>query len=259
MIRHMRCLLSVHLLPATLDPERLPGCVAVMIDVLRASTTITHAVAAGCDHVVPCREIQEARDLAARISPTSPLLAGERGGTRIPGFDLGNSPASFTPTAVKDREIVFTTTNGTAALVACEAADVVLIGAFSNLSAIVDTLSELHKPVHLVCAGTNGTVTTEDCLCAGGIGLALRKRGQFDTHADDAARMTIEMYQRHGTDPATLLDELRNSHGGRNLDQLGFDSDIESAAQQDQLTVVPVFDSADGTIRALQPQATRMQ
>ena len=94
MIRHMPCLLSVHLLPATLDPERLPGCVAVMIDVLRASTTITHALAAGCDHVVPCREIQEARDLAARVSPTSPLLAGERGGTRIPGFDLGNSPVS---------------------------------------------------------------------------------------------------------------------------------------------------------------------
>lgn len=249
--------LSTHLLPTTLDPEQLPGCVAVMIDVLRASTTITYAVAADCGDIFPCRAIQEARDLAASLASQAPLLAGERGGTQIPGFDLDNSPASYTPETVKGRTIVFTTTNGTATLAACGAADVILVGAFSNLSAIVETLAELDKPVHLACAGTNGMVTAEDCLCAGAIGLQLRSQGRLDTHSNDATRMTIEMYQRCRSGPTTLADELRNSHGGRNLQQLGFDTDIECAARRDRLALVPVFDPQRGTIRAMQPQAMR--
>ena len=126
MIRRMPPLLTIHFLPTTVKSARLAGTVAVMIDVLRASTTVTHALAAGCDSIRPCRDVVEARQLAAHASACqdtlAPLLAGERGGTRIDGFDLGNSPSHFTTTTVGGRTIIFTTTNGTSALEHCRPA-----------------------------------------------------------------------------------------------------------------------------------------
>src|SRR5436305_14591547 len=104
---------QVHLLPALVPPGRLAGGVAVVIDVLRATTTIVHALAAGCIAVRPCAEIAEARELADRLPAGKVLLAGERGGKPIEGFDLGNSPREFTSSRCKGTTLVLTTTNGT--------------------------------------------------------------------------------------------------------------------------------------------------
>src|SRR5437660_4212565 len=106
----------VHLVPQLIDPGRLKGSVAVVIDVLRATTTIVYALGAGCTAVRPCAEIDEARALAATLPKRSTLLAGERDGKPIKGFDLGNSPREFTPKKCKGKTVVFTTTNGTRAI-----------------------------------------------------------------------------------------------------------------------------------------------
>jgi 2-phosphosulfolactate phosphatase len=257
MIPAMMPQLSIHLLPNTVERDRLDGSVAVMIDVLRASTTLIHALDAGCHCIKPCQDIATARQLACQPMldadpPTrAPLLAGERDGVRIDGFDLDNSPAHFTPNAVSGRTIVFTTTNGTAALDACRNAELVLVAAFNNTRAIVQTLAHRRLDVHLVCAGTNGQVTAEDCLCAGAIGLALQELGHFDTLSCDATRIAIGLYQQVQNDPARLLNEIRESHGGRNLRQLGFDHDISLAAQRDTVDLVPTFDSHNNTISVL--------
>jgi len=249
--------LSIHLLPATVDPDRLAGSVAVMIDVLRASTTLTHALAAGCHAIRPCRDVDTARTLAGMPPADStgprepPILAGERGGIRIDGFDLDNSPARYTPETVGGRTIVFTTTNGTTALETCRHAELVLVAAFVNTRSVVDTLIRLGQPVHLVCAGTDGEITAEDCLCAGAIGLALQQQGGFDTLSHDSAQIAIELYRRVDDDPAGLLEAIRNSHGGRNLRRLGFDSDIALAARRDTIDLVPAFDSHSNTISVL--------
>ena len=253
--------LSIHLLPNTVDPDRLGGSVAVMIDVLRASTTLTHALAAGCHSIRPCRDVDTARQLASQLAPDdsptrqAPLLAGERGGIRIDGFDLDNSPAGFTSQTVAGRTIVFTTTNGTAALEACRHAQLVLVAAFSNMNAVIQTLLQRGQEVHLVCAGTDGQVTAEDCLCAGAIGLALRQHTGFDTHACDATRIAIGLYQHLDEhldqEPDLLLEAIRDSHGGRNLRELGFDEDIALAARRDTLDLVPCFNSHDNTISVL--------
>ena len=249
--------LSIHLLPTTVDPDRLAGSVAVMIDVLRASTTLAHALAAGCHSIRPCRDVETARALAGEPPPDTgdppqaPLLAGERGGIRIDGFDLDNSPARFTPETVGGRTIVFTTTNGTAALETCRNADLVLVAAFANTRAIVQALVRHGQPVHLVCAGTDGDITAEDCLCAGAIGLALQQHGGFDTHSYDSTRIAIELYQHLGDDPARLLEAIRDSHGGRHLQRLGFDDDIVLAARRDTVDLVPSFDSHSRTISVL--------
>src|SRR5258708_17392007 len=106
---------SVALLPELASPARLAGSVAVVIDVLRATTSIVHALAAGCACVHPCAEVDEARSLADQMRAGRVLLAGERGGNPLPGFDLGNSPRRFTPRASNCVTLVLTTTNRTRA------------------------------------------------------------------------------------------------------------------------------------------------
>src|SRR5437588_11258931 len=102
----------VHLLPGLAPAGALAGGVAVVIDVLRATTTIVHALIAGCTTVRPCAEIAEAQELAGSMRVGRVLLAGERGGAPLPGFDLGNSPAEYTPKVCKGRTLVLTTPNG---------------------------------------------------------------------------------------------------------------------------------------------------
>src|SRR4051812_17592854 len=109
----------VHFLPDLVPPGALRGGVAVVVDVLRASTVMIHALAAGSKEVVPCLEIEEARQVKARLPAGTALLAGERHGRPIEGFDLSNSPAEFTAEACRGRTIVLTTTNGTRGVLAC--------------------------------------------------------------------------------------------------------------------------------------------
>ena len=157
--------LAVHFLPVLVTPEELAAGDVVMIDVLRASTTITQALVSKATAVIPCREVEEARQTAGGLPPKTAVLGGERGGLPIPGFDIGNSPAEYTPATVQGKLVVFTTTNGTLALLQCRAAARVLIGSFVNLSAVIDKLNG-DRPIHLLCAGTRGRITREDVLSA---------------------------------------------------------------------------------------------
>src|SRR6516164_2036425 len=97
---------QVHLLPELAPPGRLTGGLAVVIDVLRATTTMVHALAAGCTAVRPCAEVDEARELAGSMRAGRVLLGGERGGLAPPGFDLGNSPREYTPRVCRGNTLV---------------------------------------------------------------------------------------------------------------------------------------------------------
>ena len=165
----------VHLLPRLIPHGALRGGVAVVVDVLRATTVMVHALAAGCEAVIPCGEIDEAREIAASLPEGTALLVGERQGLPIPGFDLGNSPGDFTPEVCKGKTLVMTTTNGTRAILASLEAERVYIASFGNLRATSDELSvqflkKDHKhPVHIICAGTDGHISLEDSLLAGAL------------------------------------------------------------------------------------------
>jgi len=127
--------IDVYLLPALVEPADLAGKAVAVIDVLRATTTIIQALAAGAAEVIPCLEVEEARRIAVPLGGRA-VTGGERGGKQIPGFDLGNSPAEFTPERVAGKTVVFTTTNGTRAMQRCKEARRVLVAAFTNLSAV---------------------------------------------------------------------------------------------------------------------------
>jgi 2-phosphosulfolactate phosphatase len=164
-------MLNVHLLPSLTTPADLAGGLVVVIDVLRATTTICHALAAG-GVVIPCLEVDEARGVAGDYPPGQAVLGGERKGLRIEGFDLGNSPSEYTPATVGGRTVVFTTTNGTRALRQCAAASRVILGAFANLSAVCREVAGVLTSggaAHLLCAGTRGEITSEDALFAGAV------------------------------------------------------------------------------------------
>ena len=160
----------VHLLPDLFQPEQLTGGIAVIIDILRASTTMITALHHGAAAVVPWGTVEQAMHIRQTSGPeTRVLLGGERGGVRIEGFDLGNSPADYTTDVVDSRILGFTTTNGTRALLRSVQADQIVVGAFVNLSVLITHLRRKNRPVHLVCAGTDGHITGEDVLFAGAV------------------------------------------------------------------------------------------
>jgi 2-phosphosulfolactate phosphatase len=247
------------------------GGIAVVIDVLRASTTIITALANGTVCIRPVLTIDQARALATgggpgggSVSGSRVLLGGERGGLRIDGFDLGNSPLEYSPQRVRGRRIVMTTTNGTAALEACAGAAEVLIGAIVNRAAVASRARERAgalgvSDVHLVCAGTDGQVTEEDLLAAGAI---LDAAGSLPDAADDtldasaaaALRRFRGVVSGSGTTSgkkrvasgkeaaAAIATAFASSRGGRNLIELGMQADLPAAAAIDSLTIVPRLD-----------------
>ena len=164
--------LYVHLLPRLIPHGSLHGDIAVVVDVLRATTVMVHALAAGCEAILPCGEIDEARELAATLPEATRLLAGERGGLPIDGFDLGNSPSEFTEEVCQGKTLVITTTNGTRAILASLEAERIYIASFNNLRATSQELSlqflkkDHQRSVHIVCSGTEGYISLEDSLLA---------------------------------------------------------------------------------------------
>jgi 2-phosphosulfolactate phosphatase len=239
-----------------MPPEAPAGGIAVVIDVLRASTTIVTALAHGATAVRPVAGVDDARSLAGRLGAAA-ILGGERGGVRIAGFDLGNSPAEYTAERVAGRTVVITTTNGTAAIATCHAAAEVLVGAIVNRTAIATAARRLAAAgesghVHLVCAGTDGAVSAEDVLAAGAIlDAAARDPAAANDTLDAAALAARDGFRRltaarPGDVPAALEVEFRASPGGANLVDLGMAADLGRCARIDALDLVPRLDRASG-------------
>jgi 2-phosphosulfolactate phosphatase len=224
----------VHLVCDMVRPECLADTMVVVIDVLRATTTIVHALAAGCVAVRPSADVDEARQMAGAMRAGHVLLAGERDGRPLPGFDLGNSPKSFTATRCKGQTLVLTTTNGTRALVRCQHAARVLVGAFVNFSAVCEQLRIDTRPVHIVCAGNDGAVALEDTLLAGALVDFLCEHAAVEL--DDGARVAWDCFENQGR---VLDGALQICAGGVLLTALGYDDDIRAAARVDVFALAP--------------------
>ena len=241
---------NVHMLPSLVTPEQLVDTTIVVMDVLRATTTIVHALAAGANAVVPCLEVDEARRRANQLGKRV-VMGGERRGLPIEGFDLGNSPAEFTTAAVGGRTVVFTTTNGTRAFISCAKASRVIVGAFVNLSAVCQAITACNR-VELLCAGTASEITREDALLAGAIVDQLERANQKDLNLNDQACLAADAWrfsQSTFRGKNQLHKTLRASLGGRNMINIGLDGDINVAATIDKFTIVPELDIGRWIIR----------
>lgn len=242
--------LAVHLLARLYKPEAFSGCVAIVVDALRASTTITQALAAGATRVYPTLTVDEARALKTRADLREAVLGGERGGVRIEGFDLGNSPLEYTRERVGGRPVVFTTTNGTAALLHAARAARVLVGSLSNLSALCGAVAKEPRPVHILCAGTRDEVSLDDCLPAGAMVELLLGAGRHLV-ADDSGQLCLRAWRGAAAGGAGgIIEAMKTSRGGRGLVTMGFGADVEFCATRDTTGVIPAYDAEHGAISA---------
>jgi 2-phosphosulfolactate phosphatase len=246
-----------------LRPADVADRVVIVIDVLRATSTIVTAMIAGAAEVRPASSPAEARvRLAclglARGNRAGLLMGGEREGRRIRGFDLSNSPLEYTPSAVREQIIFFTTTNGTRTLqraagrpkTAGGAARRVLVAAFLNAPAVVERASALGGSVVVACAGTKGKVALEDLLLAGLLVDGLEQRARlFGTGRGtprfafrDLARASAAIYRSlAGPQGENLTAALRATDHARYLTDLGFGDDVAYCARRDVTAIVPEF------------------
>lgn len=248
--------IHVHLLPElALASRPADGFTAVVIDVLRFTTTVAHALAAGALEVSVVQDVEIAREQAGRLEPR-PLLCGERNCHPIAGFDLGNSPFDYPPQRVADQHLLFSTTNGTRAVEAAAQAECIVLASLVNRAAVCAHLAATGcRELQIYCAGTEGHVALEDLLAAGALIDRLQEptdatpidSPQYELMNDSALLALIAWHelaavalQQSITLPSVIFQRLCQARGGVNLIEAGYEGDIEFAAQLDSLDVVPV-------------------
>jgi len=239
--------MQLNILPVCgkINSAHLLGTTVIVIDVLRATTNMVVAIQNGSNRLIPTSDAGEAAMLASRLGARDSVLAGERGGIRIQGFDIGNSPFEFSPEVVKGRTVIMNTTNGTAAVCSMSAARNILIGAMINCSAVARRAVQLGDDVLIVCAGTEGTISADDLCCAGAIAESICKQSRTPVETTDIVMVCRNLYRDFRDKRADLS---KTFHWNR-LVRLGFEKDVKFCFTEDTSTVVPCY--RDGIIQEM--------
>lgn len=237
--------LEVVFTPEEIKNRRLSDKLIVVIDVLRASSTIVTALACGCRGLVPILSPEQAKEKAQQFKKEEVLLGGEREGRKIKGFDLGNSPREYQKEIVEDRIIIFSTTNGVKTLEIVRGALRIIIASFLNLQATFNYCSKFQGDILLACAGKEGYFSLEDTVCAGMLINSLRDIYSTTCTCQEVdANLTAQvLYKKFGNN---ILEMLRKSQHGRYLESIGLRKDLEFCSQLDIFNIVPIF--RDGLI-----------
>jgi 2-phosphosulfolactate phosphatase len=223
--------------PFELEKKDLTGKAVVVIDSLRATSTMVTAFENGCAGFIPVATIEEARELAAALKDPHILLGGERGARALEGFQVGNSPRDYSPEKVRGKTVVMTTTNGTRALVAAKKAGEVYIGAFLNLSAVCLRLREGGRDAIIACSGEKNLFCLEDFVCGGAMIACLCGNGDSPV-LTDAARAAKILYEHFSADICAMLE---GSEWGQYLEGVGLGEDVRICARIDSSRLVPVY------------------
>jgi 2-phosphosulfolactate phosphatase len=208
--------------------------VVVLVDVLRATTTIVTAVANGVEAIIPVATHDEAREFKAR----GYLVASEKDGVQLGWADFGNSAFSFTREAIGGETLVYCTTNGTKALHIAAGASCIAIGAFLNISALTEWLAARRQNVVILCSGWKDKFCLEDALFAGALTRRLVETGAFRPDCD-SAYAAVDLWRAAEGDVLGYLEKAAQRH---RLERLGLDDVIPYSFECDRTDVVPVFD-----------------
>lgn len=216
----------------------------VVIDTLRATSTIITALANGCEQVIPVEEVGQATELRSSVGDSVAVLGGERGGRKIPGFDLGNSPLEYGPEHIYGKTLILTTTNGTLAIGKAETAIRTYIGAMINATSIARALLKTETDAVLLCAGMEGRFAVEDALSAGYILHCMRQESRgAQIVTDDLGYVCEVLYE---TNAERLLDSVQFGRGCQQLQALGMMDDVAYCLQRDTVPALPLVQ--DGRI-----------
>ncbi len=231
--------IQVILTPGELRDSKIENEIVIVIDTLRASTTIVTALANGIEAVFPFSTASALKEYYKQEQNKSKyILAGEYEGRRITGFDFGNSPLSFVNNRFRNQIMLLKTSNGTRVLDEISKNNIVLIGGLVNSLKIVSMTLEKRDDVFLVCAGSNGTFSLEDFFAAGRYCFLLRKAGW---EGDDLTVAAARIYEDN-SEYDDIVNLFYHSRNGQNLRDLGYEKDIKFSSKVDIFDIAPVFD-----------------
>ncbi|MBK8981569.1 MAG: 2-phosphosulfolactate phosphatase [Ignavibacteria bacterium] len=214
----------------------------IILDVLRATTTMTIALANGAKEIVPTESIATAVRVAK--GSKNSMLCGERNGKVVDGFKLGNSPVEYTPEVIKDHSLIFSTTNGTLAIIKSKFAKNCVLASFLNISAVVDYVNSIDEDFTIICAGKLNDFCLEDAVCAGMILSKLSEGRNLEMKDSEIAALNL------CNDLAMLLNVpseekilrmFNMSEHGKYLTSIGFGADLEIASKIDSYPFIPLF------------------
>lgn len=230
-------------IPVEMEEQRLSEKSVIVVDVLRASATIAFALQNGAKDIIPVASLDVATDLVQKIGKKFVLLCGERDGKKIEGYDLGNSPFEYESEIIKDKSLVFATTNGSKAIVKSQGGFKVLIGSFINLSSVAEYAFQHQKDIAIVCSGKNNRFSLEDAVCGGMLVQKFLELSGGELEISDSADACLALFKEH---KRSLLKMLEKCEHGKYLSSLGFEKDLLFCSQVDSVPIIPLFE--DGRI-----------
>ncbi|MEQ8470673.1 MAG: 2-phosphosulfolactate phosphatase [Marinoscillum sp.] len=222
---------EVCLTPDLIGQYDLDGKIVVVVDIFRATSCIVTGLAYGVKSIYPVSTVDECFEMGKQ----GYITAGERGGKKIDGFKIGNSPFEYMQEEFKDQSIAVTTTNGTKAILASLSAKEILIGAFLNLHSLANYLATSNNDVVIHCAGWKGTVNTEDTLFAGALIDEMKSTHKL---SGDSSHIAHNLYQYNRND---LMQVANASSHARRLATFGIERDIAFCMDQSLYSVIPVY------------------
>ncbi len=236
------------LTPGEVPDFHTKGRRIVLVDVLRACTSLAIALEAGAERIVPAESVEGAKQLLTLLDRKSTLLAGEMDGEKLPGFDLGNSPREFRDPIVAGKTIIFSSSSGAPLMARMfDVAEKPLLS-FVNMEAVAEYLAAAaDSEIMVVCAGQEDRFSLEDAVCGGMLCERLASRG-IALETNDAAQAALLLYEAHRNDLSSLV---RACSYGRFLSGLGMDADLEEAARVDSVRLVPVV--REGRVTTARP------
>ncbi|MBD3170807.1 MAG: 2-phosphosulfolactate phosphatase [candidate division Zixibacteria bacterium] len=228
--------------------RNLEGRNVLVIDVLRATTSMITALTNGAKTIIPVESVVKARAMLSQFPKGTALLCGERGFDRLEGFHLGNSPMEYNRDAVNGKSLVFTSTNGTRGVTAGLKSDTMVMGAFINFPRPADYLVDLKKDLTIICCGTTGYFSLEDAVC-GGMFIHYISKNLRTFTTNDASEAAMALFRRYRDRIPMMMETCEN---GRQLSSMGYHQDVAYCSQIGKTDIVPI--SKGNELVALEPK-----
>ena len=225
--------MEVCLSPELIHQHELGGKIVVVTDIFRATSCIVTGLANGVSAIYPVGTIED----CLALSNEGYLTAGERGGIKVDGLDMGNSPFEYQKENVKGKRVAISTTNGSQTIIKSEGADQIVIGAFLNIESVTEHLLQSKKDVIIHCAGWKGAISIEDTLFAGAV---IDKCGAAMSASGDSTLLAHQLYITNHDD---LSGIAKQSGHAQRLAGLGIKKDLEFCMKMDEYSVLPILEN----------------
>ncbi len=235
---------DIQLVPYAPSPSLLFDRAIVVIDILRATSVIIHAVSQGALEIIPVSTVEDAFQMAKAFPRGFILLGGEKESKNILGFDLGNSPREYVAERVKGKKLILTTTNGTKAFHLVSSGKEILVGSFFNIGAIAQKCLELDRDLLIFPSGDEGNFSLEDTICGGMLIRMITGTAERPITLTDASECAKTLYERFKDN---LVEAFYLSRHGKELINRGFEEDLAYCARVDAIPLIPTF--RDGVIK----------